>query len=503
MQLFKKEKIQGWRNKQLDTEIVHTLMEELTPYKKKKRSWKYQYLAAASVVALSSIFIFGAPNVVTWVSAAANYVKYGQFYNVWGSGTYAVEDSNVTFEVLHVEVSPLFLYVHYDIDKETKENYYKNINNYSGSLVPPWGDSVFRLKTEDDKRYDLGVSDLPPLKEGENVLVLSLDSIENIPDTFELEMILREVAHIRGIWSLTVPIQYAPFKDNIEIVNLNLKQTFANSVEFSIEKFIKTSLGNIIEYKVNLTDVELERIEASTSEESSQYGYETNYIKYNVHPMILIQSSEEHHLIPINLIEYHRILEDGQPQKSAFSPYYYNMEELIAYHETGEHNPRESFVKGRLDKDETPYMVLAGFQYHVPVDISIPIKLEEVEDYPLNIEVNGDVFESITIKKVIVDRNEYSPERFDIVMKGSKQNKHVKNIYHWNVHETEMRDGWQPIVGYTYGENNQAYETDTVGFHLQVFIDEDTPEEVEIKSTGMQRIIHLEEPFKIPLSKRK
>ena len=282
-----------------------------------------------------------------------------------------------------------------------------------------------------------------------------------------------------------------------------MKQTFANSVEFSIEKFIKTSLGNIIEYKVNLTDVELERIEASTSEESSQYGYETNYIKYNVHPMILIQSSEEHHLIPINLIEYHRILEDGQPQKSAFSPYYYNMEELIAYHETGEHNPRESFVKGRLDKDETPYMVLAGFQYHVPVDISIPIKLEEVEDYPLNIEVNGDVFESITIKKVIVDRNEYSPERFDIVMKGSKQNKHVKNIYHWNVHETEMRDGWQPIVGYTYGENNQAYETDTVGFHLQVFIDEDTPEEVEIKSTGMQRIIHLEEPFKIPLSKRK
>ncbi|WP_096154881.1 hypothetical protein [Bacillus sp. FJAT-45066] len=503
MKSLKKVKLKAWRNQHLDVEIAETIMEELIPYKKKKQSWRYQYLAALSVVALFSIFMFVVPNVVTWVSAASNYVKYGQFYNVWGSGTYAVEDSNVKFEVLHVEVSPLFLYVHYDVDKETKDRFYRNENNYYVNLVQPWGDSVFRMKTEDDIRYDLAISNIPMLNDGENVLIFSLDSIEKIPDEFELEITIREIAHRRGLWDLTIPIKFSPFKDNIEIVNMDVKETFANSIEFSIEQFLKTSLGNIIEYKVSLTDEEVDRITASTSEESKQqYGFDSNYLKYNVYPMVSIQSSNDLHLIPIDIIEYNRNWVYGQPQKSAFSDYYYDMEELRALYENGEHNRRESIVKGRLDTDETTYMVLQGFQYHIPVDISIPIKLEEVEDYPLNIEVNGDVFETITIKKITVDKEEYNPERFDIVMKGSKQSKYVKNIYHWNIMEVEIRDGWQQYVNYTYGENNHSYESETVGFHLQVFIDENTPEEVEIKSTGMQRIIHLEEPLKISLGKK-
>ena len=507
MKSFKKAKLQGWQNQHIETDEVQTLMEELTPYKKKKGAWKYQYLAAASVVALFSIFMFVVPNVVTWVSAATNYVKYGQFYNVWGSGTYAVEDSNVTFEVLHVEVSPLFLYVHYDVDKEAKAKFY-NHDNYSGSLVNTWGGSVFRMKTDDDQRYDLELAEIPPLKDGENILVLSIASIEEIPDTFELEITLREVANRRGIWDLTIPIQYAPFKNDIEIVDIDFKETFAGSVEIAIEQLIKTTHGRVIEYRVGFTDEEVERIGNSLSVKRN--GGNPSYLERNINPMMSIQGDGGFRLIPLHLINYNKLFSSqanpapySNTQKATYSHFYYDIEELNTLYEKGEHNPRESIVKGRLDKDDSMNILLEGFHYHIPVYISIPIKLQEVEDYPLNMEVNGDVFESITIKKITLNSTEYNPERFDIVLKGSKQNKLVKNIYHWTIHETEMRDGWQPIVSYTYGENNQAHETDTVGFHLQVFIDEDTPEEVEIKSTGMQRIIHLEEPFKIPLSKRK
>ena len=505
MKSLKKAKLEGWRNQHLEKEISQTIIEELIPYKKKKRSWKYQYLAAASVIALFSIFMYVIPNVTTWVSAASNYIKYGQFHNVWGSGTYAVENSDVTFEVLHVEVSPLFLYIHYDVNEEAKDRFY-NYDNYRGSLVNHWGGSVFRMKIDDGQRYDLALAEMPTLTDRENILILSIAHIEEIPDTFELEIIIRELANRRGIWDLTIPIQYAPFKDEMEFVDIDFKETFADSVEIAIEQLIKTTHGSIIEYKVGLTNEELERIEDSLP--SKVNGYNTMYLDRNINPMMSIQSASGFHLIPLNLLDHYNLLSSSYPvpqsntQKVAYSHFYYDVEELNASYETGVHNPMESIVKGVLDKDNSMHIMLEGFQYHIPVDITIPIKLQEVEDYPLNIEVNGDIFETITIKKITLDRTEYSPERFDIVLKGSKQSKLVKNIYHWNVHETEMRDGWQPIVSYTYGENNQAMESDTVGFHLQVFIDENTPELVELKSTGMQRIIHLEEPLKIPLGKK-
>ena len=444
MKSLKQAKIKGWRNQHLEVEISPILMEDLIPYKKKKRSWKYQYIAAASVVAIFSIFMFIVPNVVTFVSAASNYIKYGQFYNVWGSGTYAVEDSNVTFEVLHVEVSPLFLFVHYEVDKETQDRFY-NHDNYQGSLVNTWGGSVFRMKTEDDQRYDLELAEIPPLKDGENILVLSIASIEEIPDTFELEITLREVANRRGIWDLTIPIQYAPFKNDIEIVDINFKETFADSVEISIEQLINTTHGRVIEYRVGFTDEEVERIGNSLSVNRNE-GI-PNYLERDINPMMSIQGEEGFRLIPLPLhfLDYNILLSSqanpapySNTKRAAYSHFYYAIEEVNALYEMGEYNPRESIVKGRLDKDDSMNILLEGFHYHIPVNISIPIKLQEVEDYPLNLEVNGDVFESITIKKITLNSTEYNPERFDIVLKGSKQNKLVKNIYHWTIHETEM-----------------------------------------------------------------
>mgnify|MGYP005749564071 FL=1 len=360
MKSLKKAKLRGLRNHHLDKEISPLLMEDIIPYKKQKRSWKYQYLAAASVVALFSIFMFVVPNVVTLVSAASNYVKYGQFYNVWGSGTYSVEDKDITLEVLHVEVSPKFLYVHYDVDNETKERFYGQ-ESYFGSLIQPWGSSFFQIKTKDDKSYNLEASEMPPLKDGENVLILSFDSMDDIPDSFDLKLNVREIAHTPGQWELTIPIQYAPFKNDMEVVDVQLKQTFADSAELSIKQLLTTPLGSIIEYSANLTDEEVNRIMNSMSEEAKMNGYDPDYLKNDVNPMLSIVSGDNYHLIPIHINNHYHPARQTI-QKVVYSQYYYDLAELQALYEKGEHNPRDSIVKGRLTKEDTMYMVLEGFQ---------------------------------------------------------------------------------------------------------------------------------------------
>ncbi len=502
MKSLKATKLKIWRHQQLEADISQIIIDELIPYKKKKRSWKYQYLAAASVVALFSIFMFVVPNVVTWVSAASNYVKYGQFYNVWGSGTYAVEDRNIKLEVLHVEVSPKFLYVHYDVDNETKEKFFEQ-ENYFGSLIQPWGNSTFQMKTKDNKTYNLGVSDMPPLKDGENVIILSFNSTDVIPDSFDLKLNVREIAHTQGNWELIIPIQYAPFKNDIEIVDINLKETFADSTELSIEQIIKTPLGSVIEYKVNLTDEEVNRIMDSLSEEAKSNGYDSSYLKNDVNPMLTIESADNFHLIPIHIYDNYRHNNpalETTTQKAAYSQFYYDPDELQALYEKGEYNPRDSIVKGRLTKEDTMYMVLSGFQYHVPIEFSIPIKLEEVDNMPLNLEVNGDVFETITIKKITLENDHHNPERFEITMKGSSHNKQVKNIYHWGIHEADDNSYEQRYINYEYGnEYNNPYEDDEVGFQFLVYIDDNTPEEAVVRTHGATRIIRLEEPLRIPL----
>ena len=499
MKSLKKAKLRGLRNHHLDKEISPLVIEEIIPYKKKKRSWKYQYLAAASVIALFSIFMFVVPNVITLVSAASNYVKYGQFYNVWGSGTYAVEDKDITFEVLHVEVSPKFLYVHYDVDKETKERFYDQ-DNYFGSLVQPWGNSTFQIVTKDNNSHNLGVSDMPPLKDGENVLILSFNSMDVIPDSFDLKLNVREIAHRQGLWELTIPIQYAPFKNDMEVVDIQLKETFWNSAELLIEQLITTPLGSVIEYRVNLTDEEVNRIMDSLPEEAKMNGYDPSYIKNDVHPMLSIVSKDNFHLIPIHFYDRnHHNPALQTTQKVAYSQYYYDLDELHALYEKGEYNPRDSIVKGRLAKEDTMYMVLEGFQYHVPIELSIPIKLEEVENLPVNYEVNGDVFETLTIRKITLDKEHYNPERFEVTMKGSTKNKQVKNIYHWGIYATG-ENHFEHSLNYEYGnEYNNPYESDEIGFQFLVYIDDNTPEEVVIRTHGGTRIIRLEEQLRIPL----
>ena len=501
MKALKKSKLTGWRNNYLDKVILQTIMDDLIPYKKKKRSWKYQYLAAASVVALFSVFMLVVPNVVTWVSAASNYVKYGQFYNVWGSGTYAVEDKDITLEVLHVEVSPKFLYVHYDVDKETKEKFYGQ-ENYFGSLVQPWGNSTFQIKTKDNKTYNLGVSDMPPLKDGENVLILSFNSMDVIPDSFDLKLNVREIAHRQGLWELTIPIQYAPFKNDIEVVDIQLKETFADSAQLSIEQLITTPLGSVIEYSVNLTDEEVNRIMDSLPDEAKRNGYDPTYLKNDVHPMLSIRNDENFHLIPIHFYDHnnHNNPALQTTQKVAYSQFYYDLDELHALYEKGEYNPKDSIVKGKLAKEDTMYMVLEGFQYHVPVEFSIPIKLEEVKNLPVNFEVNGDVFETLTIKKITLENEHLNPERFEITMKGSTNNKQVKNVYHWGIHEAGENHFEQRYINYEYGnEYNNPYDSDEVGFQFLVYIDDNTPEEAVVRTHGATRIIRLEEPLRIPL----
>ncbi|MGY3715745.1 hypothetical protein ACWE42_09495 [Sutcliffiella cohnii] len=180
----------------LETSILTPLLHKQQPPTKKK-SFLYQIIAAASIVAIFGITIWNMPKIEHWTELANNYMKYGEFYNVWPEGTYVTEVSNIAFEVTNVEVTPIMMRVDFQVESE-RDFMYPNEHPLSEQIGKPLfeissygGHDTFSIKTDDENIPIRNITIFNNDKEGtEGSFFLDLKEMDgDIPDVFDLSFL--------------------------------------------------------------------------------------------------------------------------------------------------------------------------------------------------------------------------------------------------------------------------------------------------------------------------
>ena len=471
---------------EIEDSLVPKLIKELPSLTIKKRSWKKQAMLASIVVAVFATFVFLLPNLIHWKTVVTNYVKYGEFYNAWGEDTFSASDAGFTFTVNKVEVSPEYLIVHYSLQDELGEE--REVRGNLNRKPQYWGKII-----DGENEHFLGAVNIPHLDRSENVLLYSLSKVEHLPETFDMQIAIREVENVIGNWDVTVPVTYAPFKNNREVIVLDETYNILDIVELQLNELIYTPTGISLDLEMDITDSEVKRLLGETIENGEDLRESVIRRNLGINPILSMVDQHERELIPIYSTEYSTL--NNKQKRFTFSPFLADVSG-INLNFWGFEETTSVSIEDKVNRDSELNIQLNEIYYSTQVVNTLEIPLQEVEDLPLNRTMNGEMLETLTIRKLEPNGN-YSRGSYEILIKGSYGEESVHSTYYnWTVTNLDMN---------RWFHNTSKLEFDPlkndpgVFLHIELAIEEDMPDEIVLASGNITRVIKLKDPIKVPL----
>lgn len=463
----------------LETSILTPLLHKQQPPTKKK-SFLYQIIAAASIVAIFGITIWNMPKIEHWTELANNYMKYGEFYNVWPEGTYVTEVSNIAFEVTNVEVTPIMMRVDFQVESE-RDFMYPNEHPLSEQIGKPLfdirsyaGHNTFTIKTEDKIIPIRNITIFNKNFDGTaGSFFLDLKEMDgDIPDVFDLFFFTTRIGNYFGPWKLEVPINYKDGVKKVDTVALEKSVTVKDNILISLDEWVTGSVGSSLRYKMDVSEDVIEtdvRVNYNLENELGE--------KVIPHPISFAYSSPRHFGRGSgndnHELEWYGFNQGSNEQ--LFLPY------LLTSNEEKQVKP--------LDDKERLYLSLYEVQYFEEIDVVIPIPLSEIENEPIQYSFDGTHFEIVLVRKVEGELANI----YDVNIFGKEDdNLSIRNFYWFFDHEFGFTVF--PYPDYHRGSN----DPDAYG-QFQITVFEDNVETVYIKANAVETTIQLQDPIKIPL----
>ncbi|MDX5474447.1 MAG: hypothetical protein LPK00_02820, partial [Bacillaceae bacterium] len=258
--------------------LEHSLSEKILPnlkvikQKKKVSFMKQLVIAIATITLFASILIF-MPNVERWSTLASNYIKYGEFYNVWAEGTYVATDKDITIELTSIELTDTLTKIDFRISSENefKETYY----HLGEHLISSNAYGMFSVKIGEET-YPLAnvavITTSDDLLEGS--FYIDIGEIEQKLLQDEMTLIFRSVriGGVFGEWTMEIPIEYSNGLKKTNNVVEGKRYTLFDKFEVYIEKANQNSLGSELEFSVNLTKEEQLKFDKMNELHANKYN---------------------------------------------------------------------------------------------------------------------------------------------------------------------------------------------------------------------------------------
>ena len=465
---------------------VPKLIKELPSLTIKKCSWKKQTMLASIVVAVFAAFIFLLPNILHWKTAVTNYIKYGELYNAWGEDTFTVSDAGITFTVNKVEVSPEYLIVHYSLKEELGEEREVRSNNNRNPQY--WGKLI-----DGEKEHFLSAVNIPLLDKSESVLLYSISQVDHIPDSFDLQIAIREMENVIGNWDVTVPVTYAPFIDSREVITLDATYNILDMVELQLKELIYTPTGISLDLEMDITDNEIKRLLGESIIENGE-DLRESVIRRNLalNPILSMVDQHGRELLPIYTTEYSNI--NNKQKRFTFSPFLADLSG-INLNFWGLEETTSLSIEDKVNRDSELNIQINEVYYFAQIINSIDIPLREVEDLPLDMTMNGDNLDTLTVRKLEPNGN-YSRGSYEILIKSKNADESVRSSYNWTASNQDMNRWFHSTSKLDF---DPLKNDPGVFLHIELVIEEDMPEEIMLASGSMTRVIQLNDPIKVPL----
>ncbi|MGM0839003.1 MAG: zf-HC2 domain-containing protein [Bacillota bacterium] len=475
----------------LEEDFNRRVLNKLTPYTKKvpkHRTWKYQ-LGVIGIIA--AVFMIGAvvvPNLKPLANKVATYIEYGTIYNVWTVGTYKATDGDVSFEVKSVDIDPLHMVVYYEAKR--KDQLLRNLMDFD--FYEP---HAVQLIDESGKTYPIEVSqplgsmfytpqgnEMDDTEEADrHSFVIKAVEEEKLPDKFTLKFNFRRIQGYTGNWELEVPIRYDKVENNLKVVELNEVKEIDGKIEVEFLTMIYGKHGSRLTYHVRLKEEEKKRLENLLKETKDADPVLERY--QSAFANIQLLNEENQNLIPLY---YHTQMMDWTPDKPItldYSLYHFDYEN------------RE--MLGKTEATGRYYADIRDIHYNEPSFISLSLPLEETDNKPLNIELEGVTLKDLTVRPK--ENGNDGEKSYEIIINAIKNMSNIDKQFQWNV----------------VGENGEYLEMHYMGNHIPTDIEgefellnveifpggiQNEMEKVTLKAEGAYNIYNFDEgELRIPL----
>ena len=483
--IFKNKYVIGIKENAINDSFVSKLTKELPSLTKKKRSWKKQAILASIVVAVFATFVFLLPNLLIWKTAVTNYVKYGEFYNAWGEDTFSASDAGITFTVNKVDVSPEYLIVHYSLQDELGEVREERMNDNRKPQY--WGKII-----DGEKEHFLSAVNMPLLDKSENVLLYSISQVDHIPDSFDLQIAVREMENVIGNWDVTVPVTYAPFIDNREVIALDETYNILDIIELQLKELVYTPTGILLDLEMDITESEVKRLLGESMENGEDLRESVIRRNLSLHSIISMVDQHERGLLPFYTIEQSNF--NSKHKRFTFSPFLADMSG-INLNFWGAEEVSSFSIEDKINSDSELLILINEVYYSTQLINKLEIPLQEVEDFPINKTMNGDTLETLTVRKLESNGN-YSKGSYEILIKSKNADENVRSTYHWTASNIDMNRWFHSTSKLDF---DPLKNDPNVFLHIELVIEEDMPEEIVLASGNISKVIQLKDPIKVPL----
>ncbi|WP_096155627.1 zf-HC2 domain-containing protein [Bacillus sp. FJAT-45066] len=468
----------------LETPFAEKAIAKTQDKTRKKKSLAYQLLTAASIVLLFGLIVLNMPKFEGWTKLATNYVKYGDFYNVWEEGTYVAEASGVSFEITGVEITPVLMRVDFRIENE-RERVLEFVDNEQGNHLISTrftGESgLFNLISDEEEHR---ISNLTLISTNEEAtegsffldITKGMWTLEEIPEAFDLRFTTSRIGGVFGPWEVTVPILYKDGMKKANTIELDQKVSVGELFDISLLEWTTSSTGNVMKTRIDTSEALRE------SRANDQKYIESVQLKYKIETEqgeALLQ--HPYGMFSFYVDEYseggfYELDSDESIYEQAFHPYTYKMVEGN-YHTT------------KYNK-EPLYFSLYEVTMSERTDFSFPLQLKEVDKEPMNITFDGTIFEYLTVVK------EEGEERitYRVTITGKEENPRYERSYYFDMEYVEHED---PYAYYFLSDQGHDIQRELAEFSISV--PKDHIDTVYINARYVSTTIRMDEPVRVPV----
>ncbi|MED4014743.1 hypothetical protein [Sutcliffiella cohnii] len=478
--------------------IKNKVLQQLKPYSMNKKSKRkkaiYQSIAAGSIIGIFTMFIIFQPTLEKWTTLASNYMKHGEFYNVWKEGTYTASDKEITMEITGIDITSTLSKIDFKIktERELDATYLNNdthmLNVYQLGLLQIQLDNEF---VPIEQTSIISTSD--DLKEGSIYFYLS-DVSETLPEEFTIKLLPYRIGGIFGSWEIDLPIQYSKGLKEAEVFTSYETKTILDKYQIIINEFRYSEVGSELTFTVDYTEAEEERRMAKREElnYADDQGFHYQYRIVNDQGESLYPFSYMYNRM--SLSSYYEPWQYYGQQTHMYHHYYYNED---AYMPT---------TKGK--KDEDLFFLLGSIEFYDVANIEMEVPLKDGIQIPLSIKDEYIDFDYVKVEKL--EANDERPERLQVSIIGQqKMKEHIAETYIFD---------YMWYVDYEWGENENTYldfywedvdansmsrrtTNSNIIFQVDIPINQTLPETIILKSDHSKNYYYFNDKFKIPLNK--
>lgn len=434
------------------------VLKDLTPYAnpKKKSSWKYQFLTAASIVLAFGLGASMYQQLNTLFGEESAVSQQGQQNEE--SALYSVEDNGVTVNITEVSASPVRIELFYEIEptEEMQERFRDNLLDYKLNDVIMPNDSVLPsvlLKDRNGRDIPFINLEFSNPHEWKGSIILYPQDRSNIPDLLSVDLEITEILEEKGAWAFSIPIDVSDSKSETMTMKLDDVMGIEGFYQLRLLEWINAPNAKILAFESTFSDGEMARIQKIIE------GRED----------LLLSSAMHVWLEPIFAVytESGEELRHKGASVSSTNGNHFLMEQEFGLK-----------ARGELGKHT---FELKGFSIQEPIDAQFSLQITTGEHVLVDQDSGEWILTGYTTNRV--------DGKLKVKVTGKSGNEHATNL-NWKLSDQEVDSNYTPIDG------NGRFELE-----FEMTGAEDEVQTVNLVFLSIDKTVMLPEPIKVPLDK--